>query len=267
MICHYCGYETAIPNKCPKCDSKYISSFRAGTEQIEMEVKKILPQARTLRMDADTTRHKGSYESILSTFKKGDADVMIGTQMIVKGHDFPNVTLVGIIAADLSLASGDYRAGERTFQLITQAAGRAGRGRKAGEVVIQTYQPEHYSIDHAVTQDYVGFYEEEILYRDISGYPPTKEILAVLIAAKDENKAFLCSEQLTAIAKLSADARIVGPARAGIGKINDLHRFVFYAKSDDKKELIAIKDAMERWLDDNKSDVGVWFDFNPMNPY
>ena len=268
MVCHYCGYETQIPKACPSCGSKYISSFRAGTEQIEAEVIKTFPTARTLRMDADTTKRKDSYEKILSAFKRHEADVLIGTQMIVKGHDFPNVTLVGIIAADLSLASGDYRAGERTFQLITQAAGRAGRGIKAGEVVIQTYQPDQYSIRYATTQDYLGFYEEEILYRDISGYPPVKEIMAVLIAGKDLDTTFLYSEQLSGLANsIPGGAQIVGPAKAGIGKINDLHRYVFYAKSNDKKDLIKIKDAMEAWIDANKTDVGVWFDFNPMNPY
>ncbi|MBQ0028525.1 MAG: primosomal protein N' [Lachnospiraceae bacterium] len=268
MVCHYCGYETQIPKLCPSCGSKYISSFRAGTEQIEAEVNKLFPTARTLRMDADTTKRKDSYERILSAFKKQEADVLIGTQMIVKGHDFPNVTLVGIIAADLSLASGDYRAGERTFQLLTQAAGRAGRGEKAGEVVIQTYQPDQYSVRYASTQDYYGFYDEEILYREISGYPPVKEIMAVLIAGKDADTTFLYATNLTGLANsVPGGANIVGPAKAGIGKINDLHRYVFYAKSDDKGDLIRIKDAMEAWIDENKTDVGVWFDFNPMNPY
>ena len=268
MICHYCGYETPIPKICPKCGSKAIAGFRAGTEQIEAEVNRLFPEAKTLRMDADTTRRKGDYDKILGAFKKHEADVLIGTQMIVKGHDFPDVTLVGIIAADLSLYSNDYRANERTFQLLTQAAGRAGRGGKAGEVVIQTYQPDQYSIVKAASQDYTGFYEEEILYRDIAGYPPVQDILAVLIAGKDEDRAYLLSEQLVNIAKINGGyARIIGPAKAGIGKVNDVYRFVFYAKSKDKKELIAIKDAMEGYLDKEKTDVNVWFDFNPMNPY
>lgn len=268
MVCHYCGYETIIPKICPRCQSHAIASFRAGTEQIEAEVNRLFPEAKTLRMDADTTNRKGDYDKILGTFKKHGADVLVGTQMIVKGHDFPEVTLVGIIAADLSLYSNDYRANERTFQLLTQAAGRAGRGDKAGEVVIQTYQPDQYSIVKAANQDYLGFYEEEILYRDIAGYPPVQDILAVLIASKDEDKAYLLSEQLVNISKVAGgNARIIGPARAGIGKVNDIYRFVFYAKSRNKNELIGIKDAMESYLDNNKSDVNVWFDFNPMNPY
>ena len=268
MICHYCGYESIIPVKCPTCNSKYISTFRAGTEQIEAEVKKIFPGSRVLRMDADTTKRKDSYDKILETFKNGEADVLIGTQMIVKGHDFPNVTLVGIVAADLSLASGDYRANERTFQLLVQAAGRAGRGEKEGDVVIQTYQPDQYSIMHAANQDYTGFYEEEILYRDISGYPPILDVMAVLIAGRDNDDAFLMGENLSLLCKSAGNnTTVIGPAAAGIGKINDLYRYVFYCKSRDRDELTRLKDRMEGYLEERKSEVRVWFDFNPMNPY
>ena len=162
LVCHYCGYETREPEKCPECGSPYIMGFKAGTQQIEQNLYKTFPGIRVLRMDGDTTRQKGSYERILSAFAEGEADVLLGTQMIVKGHDFPNVTLVGVLAADLSLNENDYRAGERTFQLLTQAVGRAGRGSKPGEAVIQTYQPDHYAITCAAAQDYKSFYEEEI---------------------------------------------------------------------------------------------------------
>ena len=157
LICHYCGYMQPMPKLCPKCGSKYILGFKAGTQQIEDKLKELYPGVRTLRMDADTTRTKDSYEKILSAFANGEADVLIGTQMIVKGHDFPKVTLVGILAADLSLNASDYRAGERTFQLLTQAVGRAGRGVLPGEAVIQTYQPDHYAITCAAAQDYKSF--------------------------------------------------------------------------------------------------------------
>ena len=180
LLCHYCGHEEPKSAVCPVCGSKYLLGFKAGTQQIEEALHKEFPQARVLRMDADTTRTKESYEKILSAFADEKADILVGTQMIVKGHDFPNVTLVGILAADLSLNQNDYRAGERTFQLLTQAAGRAGRGQKPGEVVIQTYQPEHYSIVHAARQDYAGFYEEEIAYRELMQYPPAAHMLAVL---------------------------------------------------------------------------------------
>ena len=183
LVCHYCGFTQPAVKLCPECGSKYILGFRAGTEQIEEQLHKLYPDKKVLRMDADTTKTKDSYEKILSAFSAGEADILVGTQMIVKGHDFPNVTLMGIMAADMSLSVNDYRAGERTFQLLTQAAGRAGRGKRPGEVVIQTYQPEHYSILHAAAQDYEGFYEEEILYRQLLSYPPVSHILAVQVTS------------------------------------------------------------------------------------
>ncbi len=172
LLCHYCGYETRKPQACPVCGSPYIGGFKAGTQQIEKVVRETFPGVRTLRMDFDTTRTKGSYEKILASFAKHEADVLIGTQMIVKGHDFPDVTLVGVVAADLSLNAEDYRCAERTFQLLCQAAGRGGRGEKPGEAVIQTYQPDHYSIQAAAVQDYQAFYEEEMSYRMLLDYPP-----------------------------------------------------------------------------------------------
>ena len=196
MICHYCGYETSKVATCPECGSRYISGFRAGTQQIEDKLKEMFPQARVLRMDADTTKTKDSYEKILSAFGNGEADILVGTQMIVKGHDFPNVTLVGVLAADLSLSVGDYRAAERTFQLLTQAAGRAGRGELPGEVVIQTYQPEHYAVIHAANQDYEAFYEEEILFRDLMGYPPMAHMLAVQVLTMREEDGIHLSQYL-----------------------------------------------------------------------
>ena len=196
LVCHYCGYEQPSVKACPSCGSKYILGFRAGTQQIEEAIGREFPKARVLRMDADTTRTKDSYEEILSAFANGEADILVGTQMIVKGHDFPNVTLVGILAADLSLHVNDYRAGERTFQLLTQAAGRAGRSGRAGEVVIQTYDPEHYSIVYAAKQDYKGFYEEEILYREMLAYPPAAHMLAVLIASPEEERGRRLAEEI-----------------------------------------------------------------------
>ena len=199
LVCHYCGYEERRVQKCPECGSPYLLGFKAGTEQIEEAVHKEFPGARVLRMDADSTRTKESYEKILSAFADGKADILVGTQMIVKGHDFPNVTLVGILAADLSLNQNDYRAGERTFQLLTQAAGRAGRGTKAGEVVIQTYQPEHYSIVHAANQDYESFYAEEILYRELLQYPPAAHMLAILVLSKEEEEGKAVLEQFSGL--------------------------------------------------------------------
>lgn len=277
LICHYCGYSTNHVKICPECGSKYISGFRAGTQQIEEKLRKLFPGAKVLRMDADTTRSKDSYEEILSAFANREADILVGTQMIVKGHDFPDVTLVGILAADMSLAAGDYRSAERTFQLLTQAAGRAGRGKKAGEVVIQTYQPEHYAIRHAASQDYKSFYEEEILYREMMQYPPACHMFAVLIASKDEEKAESLAGILAELVSGSfvkkgdnmvRDIRIIGPAPAAIGKVNDIFRTVFYVKSKEYQALIRIKDHLERYLKETgpREEI-VQFDFDPMNQF
>ncbi|MCR4651205.1 MAG: primosomal protein N' [Lachnospiraceae bacterium] len=268
LVCHYCGYEMPKPQKCPTCGSKYIMGFRAGTEQIETEVHKFFPKAVTLRMDGDTTKTKDSYDRILGAFDRHEADVLIGTQMIVKGHDFANVTLVGILAADLSLCSGDYRAGERTFQLITQAAGRAGRGDKEGEVVIQTYQPGHYSIVHASHQDYISFYEEELEYRRLGNYPPARNIMAVLIMGKNEDSAFMLATGLgNMIRSRVGSDKVIGPGRAGIGKISDMYRFVMYIKDEETDRLSDYKDMMEAWLEEHKGEELVSFDINPMSAY
>lgn len=278
MVCHYCGYVTEKANKCPECGSKYISGFRAGTQQIEEKLIELYPGIKVLRMDADTTRTKESYEKILTAFGNGEADVLVGTQMIVKGHDFPNVTLVGVLAADLSLSVGDYRAGERTFQLLTQAAGRAGRGDLPGEVVIQTYQPEHYAVVHAAAQDYRAFYEEEILYRDLMQYPPVAHMLAVQIYSPNEKEGMDMAEKLVGLIKENdlfwaemdinnkAGMQVIGPAPAGIGKINDIYRFVFYIKHVRYEQLIAIKDRLEDEISVMAPrQINIQFDFDPIN--
>ncbi len=279
LVCHYCGYETQDVTACPECGSGYISGFRAGTQQIEERLKAMFPNMRVLRMDADTTRTKDSHGQILAAFAAGEADVLVGTQMIVKGHDFPNVTLVGVLAADLSLSVGDYRAGERTFQLLTQAAGRAGRGSEPGEVVIQTYQPEHYAVTHAAAQDYDGFYREEILFRELMGYPPVAHMLAVQIYAAWEEEGSRLALGLAELAGTYVDqsqplARrmmIVGPAPAGVGKVNDIFRFVFYVKDHSYRRLIQVKDGLEKrmgeWMQTRRSRqaVSLQFDFDPMN--
>lgn len=273
LICHYCGYVQPAVSNCPKCGSKYILGFRAGTEQIEQLLHKLFPNARVLRMDADTTRKKDSFHKILSAFAEGEADILVGTQMIVKGHDFPRVTLVGILAADLSLHAGDYRAGERTFQLLTQAAGRAGRGALPGEVVIQTYQPEHHSIRYASEQDYVGFYEEELAYRELLGYPPASHMLAVLILSKEQEAGAELAKWLVEQAEVMNEKekpgiQIIGPAPASIGKLGDLYRTIFYVKCSSMERLIEVKDCLEALTETEKrTDETVQFDFNPMNSY
>mgnify|MGYP000861806698 FL=1 len=277
LICHYCGHEEPTVKACPSCGSKYILGFRAGTQQIEEVLRKEFPQARVLRMDADTTRTKDSYDEILNNFANGEADILVGTQMIVKGHDFPNVTLVGILAADLSLHAGDYRAGERTFQLLTQAAGRAGRSGKTGEVVIQTYDPEHYSIIHAADQNYQSFYEEEMLYREMLHYPPAAHMLTVLITSAEEEAgrelAQIVADMVKERAKEQKDGTIViGSAPASIGKINDIYRYTLYIKNVEYNKLVDIKNMLEIYIENRKNKEELkketlQFDFDPMSSY
>lgn len=263
LWCHYCGYHEPKKMLCPKCGSKYIMGFKAGTQQIEDKLRAEFPQARVLRMDADTTRTKDSYEKILSSFANEEADILIGTQMIVKGHDFPKVTLVGVLAADLSLGCNDYRAGERTFQLLAQAVGRAGRGSLPGQAVIQTYQPEHYAVSYAANQDYEGFFEEELLYREMGGYPPVVHMLAVTVFGKYEENVKRLALNLAGVVK---SHRVLGPSKGTIGKINDVYRYVFYVKNPDYDRLVEIKDLLEKWLVERQPKwESVQFDFNPMN--
>ena len=261
MLCHYCGYEQERVQICPECGSRHIGEFKAGTQQIEEVVKKYFPEARVLRMDLDTTRSKDGHEKILAAFANEEADILVGTQMIVKGHDFPNVTLVGILAADMSLYSNDYRAGERTFQLLTQAAGRAGRGAKKGEALIQTYSPDHYAIVTAAAQDYEAFYEEEIHYRELMGYPPVDNLLAILVSCEKEALLETGCKYLKEFAvriRGAEEVAIIGPASPGIGKINDVYRKVLYLKTEKYDTLIKMKNKLEQYIEVNPG-------FNPMH--
>ena len=271
LVCHYCSYEAVKPDKCPKCGSGYIAGFKAGTEQIEEKLKQLFPGVKTLRMDADTTKTKDSYEKLLSAFSNEEAQILIGTQMIVKGHDFPKVTLVGVLAADLSLNGDDYRAGERTFQLLTQAVGRAGRGTLPGEAVIQTYRPEHYAITFSEDQNYEGFYEEEITYRKLMGYPPVAHMLAIQIYGKDKQGAESVSGSIAETVRkyvLETKQRIsvLGPSAASIAKVRDLYRYVVYLKAADYDILTKVKDEVEEYLRSNPpKNEFIQFDFDPIN--
>ena len=272
LVCHYCGHEEPSASACPSCGSTFIGGFRAGTQQIEDIVQKAFPQARVLRMDMDTTREKDGHEKILESFADGEADILIGTQMIVKGHDFPNVTLVGILAADMSLYSNDYRAGERTFQLLTQAAGRAGRGSGGGEVVIQTYSPDHYSIRMAAEQNYEGFYEAEMDYRELMGYPPVEQLLAVLMTGQDEQLLEKAAGYLKEyVVRIDRNGRlqVIGPASPYVGKVNDVYRRVLYIKSEEYRLLTEAKNRLEQYIEINRGfqTMRIQFDFNPMNVF
>ena len=269
LVCHYCGYEQPELHSCPSCGSSYIGGFKAGTQQVEELIQKRFPEARLLRMDLDTTRKKDSYERILEAFSDGEADILIGTQMIVKGHDFHRVTLVGILAADLSLYCDDYRSGERTFQLLTQAAGRAGRGTGEGEVVIQTYSPDHYSIQRAADQDYEGFFEEEMRYRTLMGYPPAAHLLAILLSGEKEEEVNLAAGYLKGfIKRIDPEGRIqvIGPASPHVGKVADLYRRVLYLKEQDAGILIEAKNRMEQYIEANRgfTPLRIQFDLDPM---
>ncbi|MDO4489928.1 MAG: primosomal protein N' [Lachnospiraceae bacterium] len=261
MICHYCGYTVPKAEQCPECGSPYIGGFRAGTQQVEQMVQKVFPEARILRMDADSTRGKEGYERILKAFAAGEADILIGTQMIIKGHDFPNVTLVGILAADASLFAEDYRASEQTYQLLVQAVGRAGRGSKPGEAVIQSYHPEHSCIQAAIRQDYDGFFQEEILVRELMGYPPVSNMLTVHASCQREEVLDVAMEYIKKyLEKISSggNARLIGPAPERVAKIQDQYRRVLYVKEKDPLRLIIIRNLLEKYIEINPG-------FNPVH--
>lgn len=277
LVCHYCGYEQPMVTSCPECGSSHVGGFRAGTQQIEELLLREFPQAKVLRMDMDTTKQKDGHEKILAAFSSGEADIIVGTQMIVKGHDFGNVTLVGVLAADLSLYADDYRAGERTFQLLTQAAGRAGRGEKAGEVVIQTYSPEHYSIVAAAKQDYEQFFQEEMTYRALMGYPPASQLMAVLVSCKEEKLLETACHYLKTYAetcckkceRAGTSVQLIGPASPYVGKVRDTYRRVIYLKSEQEAVLVFLKDQLEQYIEINSGFQNLWiqFDLNPMSVF
>ncbi len=269
MVCHYCGYEEQAKKECPSCGSPYIGAFRAGTQQVAEIVQREFPKARVLRMDMDTTKNKDGHEKILEAFSEGRADILVGTQMIVKGHDFPAVTLVGVLAADLSLYTNDYRASERTFQLLTQAAGRAGRGREEGIAVIQTYSPEH---EAAAAQDYDMFFQKELAYRQLMEYPPASYLLAIYLSGKEKEKLEEGAGKLKEMlfAKIgSRKVQIIGPADAYVAKVNDIYRKLVYLKGRKTEQLIELKEQIEFFWQENMElqQLNIQFDMNPMNGF
>lgn len=270
LICHYCGKTKREPRECPKCHSKYVKFFGAGTQRIEEEVKKYFNNVRILRMDVDTTRDKHSYERIYNTFKNGEADILIGTQMVSKGLDFKNVTLVGILAADMSINIPDYRAAERTFQIITQVAGRAGRGDKQGEVLIQTYTPQHYSLQYAVNYDYEGFYEKEFTVRAMMKYPPFGKLLLINGTSKKEEllKNFMhkITMMIKPLVENCLDIEILGPIPCMISKVKENYRWQIVIKGE--FDSYFSKNIKEILYDENKNvynDIRISMDINPNN--
>jgi primosomal protein N' (replication factor Y) len=236
LECHYCGSIQPIPKTCPKCDSKYVHFFGEGSEQLEERLRKQFPKARIARLDRDTARTKRQYQETLGAFADGALDILVGTQMLAKGHDFHRVTLVGVISADSALTMPDFRAAERTFQLMTQVAGRAGRGELPGRVLIQTFYPEHYAIQDAVKQDYAAFFERELHYRQVMAYPPFTSLANVIIRDADLEKAITWSRELSQyFAPHNGDGlRILGPASAPLSRLKSEYRFQFLLKSKRK---------------------------------
>ena len=266
LICHYCGYQTALPEKCPSCGSPHIQGFRYGTEKVERDIRALFPQASILRMDADTTRHKLDYTRILGQFARHEADILIGTQMIVKGHDFPDVTMVGILAADLSLFASDYRSRERTYQLLVQAVGRSGRGAHPGEAIIQTMHPEHEVIRQAVEQDYRSFYESEMAARELAGYPPAEQLLAIHGASADEmqlGKAMQALHRFLLREKREED--LIGPAPEPVSKKKDTFFEVLYVRGMSQEELVRLRMLTEKYIAINSGFHKIRFGF-ALNP-
>ena len=262
LVCHYCGYQTALPRQCPSCGSPHIQGFRYGTEKVEQDVRMLFPRAGILRMDADTTRHKNDYTDILGKFSRHEADILIGTQMIVKGHDFPDVTMVGILAADLSLFASDYRSQERTYQLLVQAAGRSGRGGRAGEAIIQTMHPEHDCILQAVRQDYDRFYEDEISARELAGYPPAEHLLALHGASGDEARLQTAMQALrTFLLRETAEEQLIGPAPETVSRKKNACLEVLYVRDGSVRRLIRMRMLAEKYIAINSGFRNIRFGF------
>ena len=272
LRCHYCGYETKAINVCPECKSTDIRYFGTGTQRLEEEVKKLFPKSSTIRMDVDTVTRKNSHEEILNKFKNEGVDILIGTQMVVKGHHFPNVTLVGVIAADSSLNIDDYRASERTFQILTQVEGRAGRGKDKGRVIVQTYNPDNFSIENAKNQNYKKFYDTEIMLRKQLSYPPFCDIILVGISSKSELEVQQVSKiiynYLNKINK-NLDIKLFKPGPAPIDKIKNKNRWRLILKCKLNNtiinELNKVLNNVNKYLKNNKNDTRIIIDINPNN--
>lgn len=254
LECHYCGFKRAVPQTCPKCGSEYVQFIGTGTEKLEDRLHAAFPQARIGRMDRDTVRGKDDFESMLSALDSGELDLLVGTQMIAKGHDVHGVTLVGVVGADFALGFPDFRAAERTFQLLTQVAGRAGRGESPGKVVMQTFAPEHYAIQYAAQHDYAGFYEKELRFRRWMHYPPFTAIANVLVRSDDLDDTLNWSGQLGKWFERNKQAgvRVMGPAVAPLSRLKSEHRYHFVVKAETRNKLNAQLTAMLRFAGEQK---------------
>ncbi|WP_096189182.1 primosomal protein N' [Evansella halocellulosilytica] len=267
LQCHYCGYGETVPTICPECESDSIRFFGSGTQKVEEEIKKAIPGIEVIRMDVDTTRKKGAHEKLLSQFGSGQGDVLLGTQMIAKGLDFPNITLVGVLAADSMLHLPDFRSSERTFQLLTQVSGRAGRHEKHGEVIIQSYTPDHYSIQDVKEHDYVSFFQKEMHIRKQGGYPPYYYLTLIHISDTDLQKAISVTEKIVQFLKgnLSENTITYGPVASAIPRIKDRYRYQCMVKYKVEPKLITVlQDIIKTYQGEmSRTDLSIIIDTNP----
>ncbi|MEW9501357.1 primosomal protein N' [Jeotgalibacillus marinus] len=266
MKCHYCGHQDRVPVICPECHSEHIRYFGTGTQKVEEELATLLPQARVIRMDVDTTSRKGSHEKLLAAFGEGQADILLGTQMIAKGLDFPNITLVGVLSADTMLHLPDFRSAEKTFQLLTQVSGRAGRHDKEGEVIIQTYTPEHYSIDLAKSQEFEAFYKHEMIMRKTGQYPPFYYMALITLSHENVLKVVAVCEEITSLIKqkLSSQVIILGPVASPIARIQNRYRYqclIKYKQEQGLKPLL--KSILNDYQSSKKDSITIQIDVQP----
>ncbi len=267
MLCHYCGYAEKVPTECPKCGSDYIQFLGTGSERVEEELHQHLPTARIARLDRDTASGKGTFERILQAFRNGEIDILVGTQMIAKGHDIPNVTLVGVVLADIGLSMPDFRAGERSFQLLTQAAGRAGRGDTPGRVIVQTLNPEHYAIRYAAVQDYEDFYKKEIEYRKWLRYPPFSALANLLVRAEKQEEALRLATQLGHVLMPPPEGvRVMGPAEAAMLRLKNEFRYQILLKAAKRSVLRQVLNDLRRFAEREKwSATALVIDVDPIS--
>ncbi|MFV8827097.1 primosomal protein N' [Alkalihalobacterium sp. APHAB7] len=267
LKCHYCGHEERMITTCPSCSSEHVRFFGTGTQRVEEELGKVLPEARVIRMDVDTTRRKGSHQKLLKDFGEGKADILLGTQMIAKGLDFPNITLVGVLTADTMLHLPDFRSSERTFQLLTQVSGRAGRHKLPGEVVVQTYTPEHYSIELVKEHDFVTFFQREILIRKGSGYPPYYHIALINVSHQELPKVIHVTEKITQFLKqqLTNEANILGPVASPIARLKNRYRYQCMIKYKNEPMLGKILREIQQHYsrETARGDLQISIDMNP----
>jgi primosomal protein N' (replication factor Y) len=272
LACHYCGREMNVPSACISCGGPYIHYAGIGTEQLEGILRTLLPKARIARLDRDTARKRGTLRSVLFGFAERELDILVGTQILAKGHDFPDVTMVGVLAADAGLSFPDFRSAERTFQLLTQVAGRAGRGSSPGRVVIQSFYPDHYAMHFAQKQDYRGFFEKEIEFRKLMGYPPFRNLIQIVVSDPDNSKAMRNAEKIAATLKLHSEKmeakskpHILGPAAAPLEKLRGNFRMQILIKARSGNDSLPILQDCFADLDRQKISSKVNVDVDPLS--